>query len=260
MNHGVGASACARRRPLAVINNLHWYQAMFDAHGSSHQVDGGMWRSLALPPAFHSNLVVLSPQVSADNIEAQARVIEAGAPRVGFTLKDSFANLDLANHGFELLFEAQWIWRDAARASEPGATGRLDWAPITTAAELRAWEAAWRGDAAEDPANPGQRQFPAALLRSPDHLFLAGRRGDTIVAGAIANRSPGAVGVSNLFAPPAEAEAAWHAIVRRISRQFRDLPLVGYERGADLALACAAGFGPIGGLRVWRRLSRCSSP
>lgn len=48
-------------------------------------------------------------------------------------------------------------------------------------------------------------------------------------------------------------DETWAALVRALSAGFPGMPIVGYERGADLSLAKAAGFVAIGPLRLWCR-------
>jgi hypothetical protein len=61
---------------LAVLNNTRWYQAMFDAHGLASTVDGRVWLSHQTPPPFHSNLVVLSPNTSQNDVAAYVSDLE----------------------------------------------------------------------------------------------------------------------------------------------------------------------------------------
>jgi hypothetical protein len=226
---------------------------MFEAHGLTHQVDGMVWISHEYPPPFHSNLVVLSPEASQANIEAYVHDLERMPRPTGWSLKDSFACLDLSSRGFAQLFEAQWMWCDPLEPGARAPSARLDWARMATGSELTEWENAWWGDVRNESESRVNRQFPDRLLASHEHVFLAGRLDGRVVAGGIANCSPGAVGISNVFSPAAFAQETWNAITSRVCVAFPNTPLVGYERGADLQLARAAGFTPIGPLRVWCR-------
>lgn len=238
---------------LAVLNNIRWYEAMFDAHDLAHETDGSVWLSQAHPPAFHSNLVVRSPAVSQTELQAYAAGLEKEPRPPGWSLKDSFARFDLTTCGFAQLFEAQWIWRDPGKPRADAPSAELEWMRVSTATELQAWEAAWWGDLPNASAGRVNRQFPDGLLSSHEHLFLAGKLDGRVVAGGIANGSPGVVGISNLFSPAPFAQEAWDAIAAHVAAAFPNTPLVGYERGADLERACRAGFEPVGSLRVWCR-------
>lgn len=241
------------RVELAVLNSARWYEAMFAAHGLAYEADGRVWLSHQTPPPFHSNLVVLSPATSQKEVEAHVAVLGKQPRPAGWSVKDSYACLDLSGLGFALLFQADWIWRDPRQPSAPGAVPGLVWSRVAGAPALMAWERAWAGDPRNDGLVRRTRHFPDQLLASPDHALFAGRRDDEIVAGGIANRSPGVVGLSNIFSPPEIAAATWFALVASTSAAFPNIPLVGYERGADLQIARAVGFLPIGRLNVWCR-------
>jgi len=238
---------------LAVLNNVGWYEAMFAAHGLASETDGRVWRSLEAPPPFHSNLVVLSRLTTSADIEAYAAEIETQPRPIGWSLKDSHACLDLASQGFGALFQADWIWRDPAPEGARAVASRLSWARVATPGALAEWEQAWAGDTRNEADLPRRRQFPDSLLDSPAHAFFAGRLDGKVVAGGIANRSPGVVGVSNVFAPRELLDDTWRELVASISVAFRGTPIVGYERGDDLNAALNAGFAAIGKLRVWCR-------
>jgi len=248
------------RTQLAVLNNVRWYQAMFKAHGLTNEADEMVWLSHEYPPPFHSNLVVLSPQASRTNIGTYVLKLETIPRPPGWSLKDSFARLDLSSCGFAQLFEAHWMWCDPLGPETRTTSANLDWAPIATGPELTEWENAWWGDARNESVSRVNRQFPDRLLASREHIFLAGRLAGKIVAGGIANCSPAVVGISNVFSAAAFAQETWNAIASRVCAAFPDTPLVGYERGASLQLAREAGFKPIGPLRVWYRTPATTCP
>lgn len=241
------------RLEAAIMNNVCWYQAIFAAHDLASEIDGRVWRSHQPAPAFHSNLVVLAANLSASELAACVADVGHRLHRSGWSVKDSHACLDLRPLGFTQLFAAEWLWRDPLPGTIRATVPVLVWSRVASAAELVAWEAAWWGDARNQTRAGTARQFPDRLLASADHAFFAGRVDGKVVAGGIANRSPGAVGLSNLFAPPAHLQEAWSALVSCTSTAFPTLPMVGYERGDDLALAHQLGFVSVGALRVWQR-------
>ena len=67
----------------------------------------------------------------------------------------------------------------------------------------------------------------------------------------MASRAGQVVGISHLFAPGGERDAAWSVVLDAAHTLFPALPLVGYDRGDDLAVAVRHGFEPVGPLRVW---------
>jgi hypothetical protein len=267
--HGRLSSNVRRRTPtlqpsvfdhrieLATLNNVFWYQAMFLAHGIGHASDDLTWWTTAAPPPFHSNLVVLSPRAADEHIRQQLRSIERALSPGGLSMKDSFAKLDLSASGYEILFEASWIWREPGVPRHPGTTDTsAAWSVVTSPAELQAWEDTWWGDERNKLAAPASCQFPASLLASPNHRFLIKMKGRRIVAGAIASRSPGAVGLSNTFCLGSAMFNDWDGLIQCASEHFPGVPLVGYERGAALECALSAGFAATGPLRVWNRAPR----
>ena len=258
------ASLCAR-------NNALWCDAVCRAHGLPGEFVGGLWLNRQPVPRFYSNAITLSPK---DPAGQRAWVEHLLTRRARFSVKDSFAALDLSGLGFDVLFEATWLWLDTVRRTfwsashllegEEGgkkvrrtpesATHReLVWSVVNDAAGLARWEAAWAG------LQPGQvvpgreRIFRRGLLREPGVALLAGARDGQVVAVAAANQTGEVVGLSNVFAPAAEAAGCWAGAVAFAAAQFPGRPLVGYERGDDLTLAQAVGFVPVGPLRVWAR-------
>jgi hypothetical protein len=82
---------------------------------------------------------------------------------------------------------------------------------------------------------------------------LAHYEGDQIVAGAVANRTDGAIGLSNVFAEGGDLSAAYSGAASAAQKRWGSARIVGYESGEALEAAGAAGFVPIGGLTVWLR-------
>jgi hypothetical protein len=170
----------------------------------------------------------------------------------GASVKDSFAALDLAPYGFTVLFDAAWVARPAAPRPPP-ADG-LRWERVADAHGLAAWEEAWRGD--DGPAGT----FRPALLDDPAIAVLAGRRDgrsdgrsdSRVVAGAVAHRAAGVLGLGNVFATSPD-DSPWAGALALACRLVPGLPVVGYESGDDLAAARRHGFRPVGALRVWAR-------
>ncbi|MEU6863281.1 hypothetical protein ABZ924_08420 [Streptomyces sp. NPDC046876] len=219
----------------AVHNNAAWCAAVCPGGVFT----AGSWTSPRRTPPYYPDAVTLTREVSAAALTAG---IDTQSP--GCSVKDSFAVLDLAPAGFELLFEAQWIHRPADAAA-PAPASALSWSRIESARDLDRWEAAWDGEESTGLFHPG--------LLTPEIAFLAGRSAEgRIVAGAVANEAAGVVGVSNVFTQDGVAdEEAWSGALAEIASLWPGRAVVGYEAGEDLATALRHGFTPLGPLRVW---------
>ncbi len=234
-----------------------WCDAVCRAHGLPTRLDGPLWQCAQTTPQYYPNAVTL--QVDARGARnAQMAAIAALATQTmgglieGLSVKDSFATLDLAPLGLEVLLESTWI------ACAPGTARLADaqqrWSAVQTPAQLSAWEDAWR---AEEGA-PHRRIFRPALLDDPDVFLLAARRDGRIVAGGILNRTETAegtvIGLSNAFAAAGEdGEQCWLALSACAAQVAPGCAIVGYESGEALAWAVDAGFTPLHPLRVWTR-------
>jgi hypothetical protein len=224
---------------VAARNNAEWCDAVCRSHGIHGTFAADAWTSTTRTPPLYPDAVTLVPHVEVDDLLAR---IDASA---GSSVKDSFASVDLQDRGFGVLFEADWIVRPAGLP--PAApVSDVEWAPVRDEAGLVAWESAWRGD-------DGPEGVVVPELLGPDVVVLAGRRGNQVVAGAIANAGAGVVGVSNVFTCSTPLDDAWASCLRAVNDAFPRLPVVGYEAGEALATARRHGFEPVGRLRVWVR-------
>src|SRR5690242_14334490 len=167
-----------------------------------------------------------------------------------WSIKDSFATLDLAPLGFEPLFDAEWISRDPSPVPRSEG-GHVEWRRVTSAAELDVWEAAWR-----DNGSPTDRRvFLPALLADPTVALFGASRDAEIVAGCAANRSADAVGFSNFFVAGGDDEDLTAGALAAVSGFGDGLPVVGYEWGDALGRGQRLGFEAVGPLRVWETLA-----
>ncbi|MCA0303395.1 MAG: hypothetical protein LCH95_13415 [Proteobacteria bacterium] len=177
-------------------------------------------------PRFYPNLVTLAADAEAQAEQRANLDILAASHLPGrWAVKDSFAALDLARHGFDVLLEASWM-----RAVLPvdGPPGDIEWRR-------------------ED---KGSQKLP---YDDPDFAWFTGRRGFRVVAGGMLYRAAGVVGVANVVAEAADAVAVWRSLIVLAAQAFPRLPLVGYEQGEELAAALDAGFEIGDPLRVWVR-------
>jgi hypothetical protein len=70
---------------------------------------------------------------------------------------------------------------------------------------------------------------------------------------AAAYTTSGVTGISNVFKSGIADGPLWTSAVRVIARLRPGLPIVGYERGEDLAAAREAGFRVLAPLLIWAR-------
>jgi hypothetical protein len=220
----------------AVINNARWCDAVCSSHGYPGEFTGRLWISARHALPFYPNAITLSPDITA------AEATAGQDPSRPFAIKDSFARLDLASHGLTPLFDATWI-----AVPTPAGGDDPSWDAVTDPGELGRWEAAWAG------GGEVTGLFRPALLDDPDCAVLACRRDGVQVGGAIAYTAGGVTGISNVFKSGIADDPLWAGAVRAIVLVRPGLPIVGYERGEDLAAARRAGFTVLGSLRVWTR-------
>lgn len=165
-----------------------------------------------------------------------------------WSIKDSYAALDLAPLGFEVLFEAEWIGIEADQI-DVAKEQPLTWKRIATAHELQDWESAWSAAA----PSPTPHIFAEPLLSNPDIAFLAAFDGDAFCGGGILNRHADVIGHSNVLAIRKREKAIRTGLLQEAAEIFPGLPIVGYEHGDDLDDALELGFALLGSLRVWVR-------
>jgi hypothetical protein len=222
----------------AARNNAAWCDTVCATHGNPGVFSPGAWTTARRSPPLYPDAVTLDPAVTADEVLQR---VDADA---GCSVKDSFATLDLAPHGFGVLFEAEWIQLRAR--SVPAAGNRARWQKVRGAHELDEWAVAWAAPGAASP-------FRSELLREADVAIVAGRDATGVVAGAVLNRAAGAVGLTNLFSTTGDLDGALRAAVATATELFPNVAIVGYESGADLDVACEHGFVTLGPLRVWTK-------
>jgi hypothetical protein len=234
----------------AAYNNAVWCDTICRTHSAPGEFRPSIWLSRRATPRFYPNAVTLAdPHDQAAQLAGIRELLAAGIPGA-WAVKDSFCTLDLTPLGFRLLFEATWIERPArSPRPEHDSTG-AQWRNVRDPDELQAWEAAWSGTTDHTVPAPA-RIFLPALLADPNVVLLAAYREQQIVAGAIANRSDEVVGLSNVFVPDQGAPAYWGEAVGVLIDMFPGLSIVGYEAGAELALAQSLGFEALHPLRVW---------
>jgi hypothetical protein len=220
----------------AAQNNAEWCDAFCRTYGIGGLFRGDCWWSPVRTPPLYPDAVTLVPNVDV------GRLLSGIDTSEGCSVKDSFADMDLTGSGFAELFRADWLVRPTDEA--PPSVARA-WVVLTREEQLREWESMW---AAPDDASGF---FRTALLADDAVAVLARYEAGRITAGAVANRSPTAIGLSNLFDVEGDRESAWYGAAATASAVWQPLPVVSYDWGASLDAAHEAGFHSIGELCVW---------
>jgi len=226
------------RVEAAARNNAAWCDAVCRTHGIVGEYGPDRWTSLKRTPPLYPDAITLAPAAS---VPAMLDHVDRTGP--GCSVKDSFATLDLTAYGFRVLFDAEWIAGDPA-LRDRFATDGAAWSAVTTPEVLDRWARAWGGGT--DPAAP---VFLPSLLALDDVRVFATFADDDVIAGFVANRAHGCVGVSNAFA--LDDRFDWRGCIATVGRVWPGLPIVGYESGTDLDDALAQGLVALGPLRVW---------
>ena len=214
--------------------SLCWYDDVFALHAIPARLRDGLWSALGKPPPWHSAAKTVEPGVDTGLAVRAVQAFEHCA------VADSFGDLALDRHGFELLFEATWLHRPPEDGpSRPLPEG---WSVVSEVDTLAAWNAAHDYT---DVLLPG-------VLDQPRFRILARHRDGVLVGGAVAHRCSGVVGLSNAWAAAGEAPAH-DELLAAVHALHPGRAVTDYAMGADLDAMLAAGFTPLGPQRVWIR-------
>ena len=204
----------------AARNNADWCDALCRTHGAHTNFDEVAWTSRSRTPPLYPDAVTLVPDPHVPELLAR---IDAST---GCSIKDSFASLDLAAHGFELLFDAEWIVR--AKTGVPSAMGGPRWDTVRDASGLSTWEQAWQAD--DGPSG----LFQAELLDNDAVAVLEARTTAGVVAGAVLNRSSDAIGILTFFVSSRAPASTWAGCVAFAETLYPESTLVSYTSGKAL--------------------------
>jgi len=216
----------------AVAASRRWYDDVFDLHRIAVGSDGALWWAEAAPPRWHSAVKTLVP--TTDPSGALLRMERH--PHGG--IADSFGLLDLAAHGFDLLFAATWLHHGGVRtgARPPGWTRVRD-------CELMA-----RWNRHHDTVGV----LPVDLWAHPRFSVLARQDGDDLTGGAILHDAGSVVGLSNTWSVE-DLPLDPRDLLDLAAQTYAGRAVVDYARGAELEAMLEAGFEPLGPHHVWAR-------
>ncbi|HEV8250812.1 MAG TPA: hypothetical protein VGQ15_12640 [Gaiellaceae bacterium] len=217
---------------LAARNNAEWCDVFCRTHGVAGRLDDDAWSSARRTPPFYPDAVTLVPGAEARGILSRVE------PGPGCSIKDSFGDLDLSGEG--------------VRSPVSGGMAVSKAHPRRAAATVgdRVGRGARDLGGGVGRVTGGTAVLPPGAGRGGSIAILAHYEGRAIAAGAVANRSAAAIGLSNVFSADGDLESAYVGAARAQAR-WGSLPVVGYEFGDSLDAARRAGFSTVGGLAVW---------
>ena len=188
--------------PEAAANLAGWHDSHLKALGLRTEADPVLWRGTQQAPVLFFSAVTLG---GPEQAPAQLETITSWAStRKGEDLAvcDSWATLDLAPLGFDVMRRAQWMIRMPAEPNRSPFPGGFHIERVVIERQMLAWEAAGaKGFESKTQPEPGA-WHPTALLEDARMQVFAGKEGDEVVAGAMAYLSErgicGVYGVSVL--------------------------------------------------------------
>ncbi|MBL4739867.1 MAG: hypothetical protein JKY12_02680 [Sneathiella sp.] len=154
-----------------------------------------------------------------------------------FSIKDSFADLDLGPLNFKRLFDAPWLCFSNHPEKLP--QSNLSWRAVKDGKELEGWERSW-----DEREGNVSRIFTNFLLIDPTIRHWFGYSIDGTKAGYISNVTGNVIGISNILGSNTEC-------IRHTKVQFPRYKIVGYETGYSLKEAKGLGAEVIGDLTIW---------
>jgi hypothetical protein len=160
----------------AARNNALWCDAVCRVNGGPGEFQASLWFNRHGTPRFYPDAVTLADAAAEADLVDVVTALVASDHRRGWAIKDSFNGLELSCLGFEVLFDAQWLFLE----SPAGNIGPDDLAIVASETELTAWERAWAGPETGSDARP----FRPELLSDPDIVFASLLWDGVIVGGA----------------------------------------------------------------------------
>ena len=228
-----------------IRNNNDLYGAVFSNLHVSFQETEEIWYSLEKAPPYYSNVVTRSRTWKPDEVFRKLDSTAIQNQWAGWSIKDSFSTLDLTLHGFNQLFQAQWMYLDVEHFNPITPHVNVEYKILAKEEEISAWRLAW------DPnIDLGKRIFSPGLVKNPKIHFIASYQGDQLVSGCLVNQTDDVLGISNFFSPGNDI-SYWSDTICHILSSIGRMDIVGYERRELVKNLRNLGFQSIGDLIVW---------
>ena len=130
----------------AILNNNDLYEAVFKPQNISFNRNNSIWYCLEKTPPLYSNLVTVSADWKPDEIFKEIDENFKNENWEKWSIKDSFAVLDLNAYGFDKLIDANWIYLEAENFTPVKTEPKLQFRIIENADNLSDWRIAWDSD------------------------------------------------------------------------------------------------------------------
>jgi len=221
------------QRLLAAVGaSRRWYDDVFALHHIAVGSDRLLWWAFGAPPRWHSAVKTLAPTTD------PSRVLQRMERHARGSVADSFGLLDLAPHGFDLLFAATWVHHPAVAAttSPPG------WGRVLDPEVMARW----------NQQHDTVGVLPTDLWAHPRFTVLARHDGDRMTGGAILHDAGTVAGLSNGWSS-GDVPLDPRDLLLLAARTHPDRDVVDYARGDDLEDMLGAGFAAVGPQHVWVR-------
>ena len=222
----------------AIEDNISWCRTICASHHSEERNSESAWANLAPSPPYYPNIITRRPNAQADVVQLVQEVRQNGNSG-SWSIKDSFADLDLSSLGFSAMIEGRWFGRIPPRRRD---ASEHVWETVRQPEQLLSWEQAWGGSAEE-------RIFKDSLLNDRRIRFWVMQRQGDIGAGCITFSSGSVTGLSNWFSIRGESVFDL-GIMSAIADTRAGTPVVCWAAD-DAANFLGSGFTPLGRLQVW---------
>lgn len=228
----------------AVLNNASWCDAICRLNKAPGTFTNEYWINANKVPDLYPNLITLIPISSdpekIDDLYSKLKTFKGK----GFSIKDSYAELDLRDLKYEKIHESEWIGYEPKRIE--GILTR--WQRVHFPKRFDKWVEIWKKkNKTEDDL------FPPTILKTEDIWICGEYSEEAFSKGAILFIKDNTVGISNIFSNEPIDSSFWEELMGFIAVQFPGATIVGYESGKILRSAIQAGFSSLGQLTVWKK-------
>ncbi|HRH42523.1 MAG TPA: hypothetical protein PKY82_12925 [Pyrinomonadaceae bacterium] len=233
------------KRQLAIRNNNELYRSIFANHKIVLNRTDLICYTIEKTPLLYSNLVTISKDWAPDEIFEKIDLKFIKENWLEWSIKDSFAVLDLHKYNFLKLFDAQWFYLEAGNFTPTAQSENLSYKIIDNESDLAVWRTIWDSD-----DKLGKEIFNPKLLNNPLTYFVAGLKDEQIVSGCLINKSDDVLSISNFFAPDKNIDY-WSEMISFIFSSIEQTDIVGYQRNDLVDKLKTLGFEAVGNLIVW---------